>query len=78
MDLTQVAEVDLDDMVYTTVNVIDSGRIAGTVMEDSDVISSTVAKITRNLLKGDKPLSSIDEAWVNGTKVLVPYVSYPA
>lgn len=78
VDLTQVAEVDLNDMVYTTVNVIDGGRIAGTVMEDSDDISATVAKITRNLVKGNDTFEKIDEAWVSKAKVSVPYVSYPA
>ena len=77
VDLSQVAEVDLDDMVYTTVNVIDAGRIAGTVMEDVDAISGAVATVTRNLIKGDDTFAKVDTALVKESTILVPYTVYP-
>jgi hypothetical protein len=52
VDLTAVNESDLAEMIYTTINVIDTGRIAGTVIADDDTIAVSVAKIVKNLIKG--------------------------
>ena len=52
VDLTTVNESDLEEMIYTTSNVIDSGRITGTVIQDNDTIAVSVAKIVKNLIKG--------------------------
>lgn len=59
VDLTVVSESDLDEMVYTTINVIDAGRIAGTATEDRDAIANAVASVVRNLAKGEAPLSGV-------------------
>lgn len=53
VDLTAVEEEDLDEMIYTTINVIGDGRLGGTVLEDSDAISIAVATVTRNFIKGN-------------------------
>lgn len=52
VDLTAVAEEDLDAMIYTTVNVIDSGRISGTAMEDYDAIAEAAAEACAGLITG--------------------------
>ena len=59
VDLTYVNESELDEMVYTTINVIDSGRICGTVIADNDTIAVTVAKIVRNFVKGNGALDGV-------------------
>lgn len=59
VDLTVVSESDLDEMVYTTINVIDAGRIAGTATEDRDAIANAVASVVRNLAKGEAPLGGV-------------------
>ena len=52
VDLTTVDESELDEMIYTTLNVIDSGRISGTVINDNDTIAVSVATIVKNFIKG--------------------------
>ena len=59
VDLTAVNESDLSEMIYTTINVIDSGRIAGTVISDNDTIAVSVAKITKNLIKGNDMFANV-------------------
>ena len=85
VDLTTVKESELSQMVYTTVNVIDSGRISGTVLADNDRISACVAVIVKNLIKGNEMLADVapeakeGEAAVveiEGSIVSVRYTSY--
>ncbi len=52
VDLTVVEEKDLDQMIYTTRNVIEAGRLAGTVIADDDAIAGAAAKILSNMFKG--------------------------
>ncbi len=74
VDLTTVSEEDLEEMIYTTVNVIDTGRISGTVQEDYDAIAVTVAAITRNLLTGKTATEGVEGA--DGQTVSVAYTTY--
>ena len=85
VDLTVVSESDLDEMVYTTINVIDAGRIAGTATEDRDAIANAVASVVRNLAKGEAPLSGVASevkegetpaVVVEGNIVKVRYIAY--
>ncbi|MBE5816804.1 MAG: hypothetical protein E7315_03675 [Clostridiales bacterium] len=87
VDLTAVNESDLNEMIYTTVNVVEAGRLAGTVMEDRDSISIAVASIVRNLVKGDDAVSGvaskvkdgeIPSVVVEGAFVKVRYIAYGA
>ena len=59
VDLTVVNESDLEEMIYTTRNVIDSGRISGTALEDIDSIALAVAEITRNFIKGNDTFKNV-------------------
>lgn len=77
VDLSTIKEIDLDDMVYTTTNVIGAGRIAGTVTQDKDTISLTVAAICRNLIKNKTAFDGIDKALISGRAVKVSYVKNP-
>ena len=77
VDLTGVKEVDLDEMVYTTLNVIGDGRISGTVTEDKDTISLTVAAICRNIIKNKTAFDGIDTALIDGSKVKIGYIQNP-
>lgn len=77
VDLSTIKEVDLDDMVYTTLNVIGAGRIAGTVTEDKDTISLTVTAICRNLIKNKTAFDGIDKELISGSVVKVSYVKNP-
>lgn len=52
VDLTAVEAEDLDAMIYTTANVIDTGRIMGTAMEDYDAIAEAAAKACATLATG--------------------------
>lgn len=65
-DLTTVEADDLDKMIFTTINVVDSGRITGTVMEDYDGIAEAAAAACAALLKGET-----FDAWNP-----VPYTAY--
>ena len=53
VDLTAVRETELQEMIYTTLNVIDSGRLAGSAITDQDGISAAVATIVKNLCQGN-------------------------
>ena len=59
VDLTVVDESDLNEMIYTTINVIDSGRIAGTAIEDKDAIASAVATVVKNFIKGNDVFANV-------------------
>lgn len=59
VDLTIVNESELAEMIYTTINVIDAGRIAGTVISDNDTIAVSVAKIAKNLIKGNEMFANV-------------------
>ena len=74
-------------MIYTTLGVIDSGRISGTVIKDNDGISLAVAGIVKNLIKGNDVFKGIESevkdgeipaTTVNGATVKVRYVPYSA
>lgn len=67
VDLTTVKEEDLAAMIYTTVNVIDSGRITGTVMEDYDAIAVAAAEACAALVTG----KGVEKAVIE-----VPYTAY--
>ena len=77
VDLTAVNESDLGEMVYTTVNVIGAGRLAGTATEDIDSIATTAARIARNFIKGSDTFAGVDSEIVKGSTVGVPYKAYP-
>lgn len=51
-DLTVVEEGDLEEMLFTTLNVIDTGRITGTALADYDGIAEAVAKTAAAICKG--------------------------
>lgn len=85
VDLTAVNESDLAEMVYTTVNVIDAGRLAGTATEDRDAIAMAVATLVRNLVKGETATEGIaskvkegqiPSVTVEGQIVKVRYIAY--
>ena len=78
VDLTNVKAEDIDEMIYTTINVIDAGRIAGTATEDRDSIALAVAQIVRNICKGNDSLKDVasESVVVDGTIVKVRYVAY--
>ncbi len=85
VDLTAVEEEDLDAMIYTTINVIDAGRIAGTATEDRDAIAIAVASVVRNLVKGDDTFKGVasevkegeaPSVVVDGRYVKVRYIAY--
>lgn len=67
VDLSLVAQEDLEEMIYTTTNVIGDGRIAGTAMEDYDAIAVAAAEACAALAT-DKP--------VENTVVAVAYTTY--
>lgn len=52
-DLTVVEQDDLAEMIFTTINVIDSGRISGTAMENYDGIAEAAAKACAAIAKGN-------------------------
>ena len=85
VDLTAVNESDIDAMIYTTINVVDAGRIAGTVLEDNDSIALAVAGVVSNICKGkdtfDKIPSKVKDdetpgVVVDGKTVLIRYTTY--
>ena len=66
VDLTTVEAVDMDKMIYTTINVVDSGRISGTVMEDYDGIAEAAAAACSAIIK-NKSTDAVK---------LIPYTIY--
>lgn len=78
LDLRDVNESDLDEMVYTTANVIDSGRLAGTVLVDNDALAGAVAKVLKNFIKGNDTFKKVanDGIIVEGSVVKVRYTGY--
>lgn len=65
-DLTTVEADDLDKMIFTTINVIGTGRITGTAIENYDGIAGAAAKTCATLIK--------DGAAENIT--MVPYTTF--
>ena len=76
VDLTSVNESDLKNMIYTTINVIDAGRLAGTVISDNDSISLTVAKIAVNFIKGNDTFKDVDAELVKDSVVRISKISH--
>ena len=85
VDLTTVNESDLAQMIYTTVNVVDSGRMSGTVVADNDQLAACVATIARNLIKNNEMLADVAPevkegqtaaVVIKGSTVSVRYVAY--
>lgn len=74
-DLTNVEEEDLEAMIYGTVEVIGAGRLAGTTVVDYDTIAVTVAKAAHNLLSGKAAAEVVEEEYVSGTLILIPYTT---
>lgn len=78
VDLTSVNESDLGVMIYNTINVIDSGRIAGTATEDRDAIAIAVATMVENFVKGNDTFKGIasDTVVVEGNYIKISYIAY--
>ena len=78
VDLTTVKAEDIDAMIYTTINVIDAGRIAGTATEDRDSIALGVAQIVRNICKGNDSFKDVasDSIVISGNIAKVSYIIY--
>ena len=53
-------------MIWNTKNVIGSGRLAGTVIEDQDAIAAAIAATVRNFIKGNSAFNGLDEELVDG------------
>lgn len=73
-DLTAVEDADIDVMIWNTKNVIASGRLAGTVIEDQDAIAAAISAAVRNFIKGDEAFKGLDEEPVDGDRYLIPYI----
>lgn len=76
-DLTVVEEDDVEILIWNTKNVIGSGRIAGTVIEDQDTIAGAIAALCRNLIKNKSAFDGLNEDYVSesGRKYLIPYIA---
>ena len=73
-DLTTVSEDDVEVMIWNTKNIIASGRLAGTVIEDQDAVAATIAAVVRNFVKGNSAFAGLDAECIEGNKYLVPYI----
>lgn len=73
-NLAIVEWTDLNEYLYSTVDVIGAGRMAGTAMEDKDAIATSAAAAMRNLLKGKTAADGIENA--DGCNIKVPYTTY--
>lgn len=73
-DLSGVEWTDLNAYLYTTADVVAAGRLANTILEDYDAISTTAAMVVRNLLTGKPATNGIENA--QDRKVLVSYTTY--
>ena len=73
-DLTTVADEDVKVMIWNTKNVIASGRLAGTAIEDQDTIAAAIAAAVRNFVKGNGAFDGLNTEYVQGNKYLVPYI----
>ena len=76
-DLTAVDPEDLDEMIFNTTNVIDTGRLAGTALEDQDAMAESVAKILRNLFKEKNAFDKVEIGEIKGSTLLIDYTVYP-
>lgn len=66
-DLTAVKEEDLAEMIFTTINVIDTGRLTGTVLEDHDALAGAAAAAVAAIVKGEAVAEAV---------IKVPYTVY--
>ncbi|MBQ4321514.1 MAG: substrate-binding domain-containing protein [Oscillospiraceae bacterium] len=68
-DTSDLKEEELEQMIYTTMNVIDAGQLAGAAMEDMDGMAEAAAKLLKTFMKGKSAEEII---------VAVPYTVYTA
>lgn len=68
-----MTEEEKAELVYTATDLIGSGFMAGSAVEDLDAVAAAVAAITANLLKGNDAFSGVENA--KDKKVLVPYTT---
>jgi len=66
-DTSTMKEEDLKVFIFNATNLVDAGKLAGTVVEDYDAIAVGAAELLAKLLKGKKPASNT---------VLAPYTTY--
>ena len=76
-DLTAVEEADVEIMIWNTKNVIASGRISGTVIEDQDTIAGAIAAVCRNLINNKAAFDGLNEEYINenGREYLIPFIA---
>lgn len=61
---------------YTVLNTIDSGYLAGAVIEDDNGLASAVAAMVRAMIKGEDVFAKVNAEYVKDGSVLVPYTIY--
>lgn len=74
-DLTIVEEEDVEAMIWNTKNVIGSGRLAGTVIDDQDTIAVAIATIVRNYIKGNDVFENLNAEYISDKTYLIPCIT---
>ncbi|MGM9522362.1 MAG: galactose ABC transporter substrate-binding protein [Oscillospiraceae bacterium] len=66
------------DAVENARQLINSGKMTGTVMQDSEGMADTIARLTKNVINGDELMANTDDLNVdeNVSKIRVPYGIY--
>ena len=72
-DTSNMKPEEVEELIFTTTDVIGAGQMAGSAMEDYDANAAAIAKISANYISGADMFAEIDETQVKGNKVLVPY-----
>ncbi len=72
-----MSEEEKAQFVYTTLDMIGSGRMAGTAMPDNDKLAETIAASVANIIAGVSPVKGLDNTLVNKLwKLYIPYTIY--
>ncbi len=76
-DLTTVEDKDVEIMIWNTKNVIASGRLAGTVIEDQDAIAEAIASVVSNFVNEKDAFDGLDSDLISesGKEYLIPYIA---
>ncbi len=76
-DTSTMKEEEIEEYIYTTINMIDDGLIAGTAMKDYDSQALAISAVARNIINGNAVMTDIAEENISGEKVVkIPYMSY--
>lgn len=61
---------------FSVMNAIDKGYVTAGALEDDDALALACATVLRNFFKGNDTFKGVEESYLSGKSVLIPYTIY--